>query len=444
MKVCTLHPLYDKLRDSVTSGDFRNFHPIVIDQDHHDLATIAGVDRARGVKHRHAEPGGQARSWVDQADVPVWQLDRDAGRHRVPALPGAISTSWPRAGRRRRHPDARTTAAAGRDRVARSRPVGPHRLVHTASRSVAASRTSRAVPSPVATTRHQRWPTSRPPELAYPRRVAQQSTTAPATYTERLTVPWWWWPVALAVAAFLAAEVFLGAPKPLVWLPVRDLPAGDRHRAGGARPDQGRVAGGELHVDDAHIPVRYLAEVNIIDVEAKRALLGPLADPVRIRDPAAVDPRGGPGRDRRSGRSDAVLADQHPASGGPGRGDRSGRTDAAGSSRRDRAPAASIDAAQRPAPNHRPAWPASKRYRPASVAGPASMTLPPPRAGRRGCGGEGESRPPVQVAGHGRAGEHRPVAGQVAPEPPQQPVAQFLAGARCRAPRPRRRRASSG
>src|SRR5947207_1479117 len=34
----------------------------------------------------------------------------------------------------------------------------------------------------------------------------------------------------------------------------------------------------------------------------------------------------------------------------------------------------------------------------------------------------------VEVARHGGTGEHRPVRGEVAPEPAHQPVAQFLAG----------------
>jgi Protein of unknown function (DUF3093) len=98
-----------------------------------------------------------------------------------------------------------------------------------------------------------------------------------ATYRERLTVPWWTWPVALALAAFLAAEVFLGAPTALIWVPYAILlPA----TAGGLLALGRivvRVADGELYVDDAHIPVAYVTEVNVLDAEAKRALLGPVA-----------------------------------------------------------------------------------------------------------------------------------------------------------------------
>ena len=117
---------------------------------------------------------------------------------------------------------------------------------------------------------------------AYPRRVAQRTTngTSSPTFSERLTVPWWWWPIALAFAALLAAEIFLGAANQLVWLPyVILLPA---VAAGLVALSRIRieVSGGELRVDDAHIPVRFLTEINIVTGETKRELLGTLSDPL--------------------------------------------------------------------------------------------------------------------------------------------------------------------
>src|SRR5690606_16479795 len=38
-------------------------------------------------------------------------------------------------------------------------------------------------------------------------------------YSERLSVPWLWWPAALGLAALLAAQVGLGAPGPVTWVP---------------------------------------------------------------------------------------------------------------------------------------------------------------------------------------------------------------------------------
>lgn len=193
--------------------------------------------------------------------------------------------------------------------------------------------------------------------------MVQQSTTAPATYTERLIVPWWWWPVALGVATFLAAEVFLGAPTPLAWLPYAVFLAGTATGLVALGRIRVRVADGELIVDDAHIPMRYLAEVNIIDIEAKRALLGPLATRyafviqrpwireavrVAIDDPADPTPYW-------------LISTRHPAA--LAAAIAQGRTDAAGSPAAEtaRPPAGeSIDAAQPPGTEITgAAWPAS-------------------------------------------------------------------------------------
>jgi hypothetical protein len=132
------------------------------------------------------------------------------------------------------------------------------------------------------------------PGVAYPRRVAQDSGTAagrtqpPAdaaphrgggavSYRERLVVPWWSWPLALAFAAFLAAEVFLGARTALVWVPYAILLPATAWGLLMLGRIVVRVADGELYVDDAHLPLTYVTEVNVLDPEAKRALLGPVA-----------------------------------------------------------------------------------------------------------------------------------------------------------------------
>ncbi len=129
--------------------------------------------------------------------------------------------------------------------------------------------------------------------MAYARGVAQDSGTAAgraqppaqpdardagvAVYRERLTVPWWSWPLALALAAFLAAEVFLGAPTALVWVPYAILLPATAWGLLALGRIVVRVADGELYVDDAHIGLAYITEVNVLDPEAKRALLGPVA-----------------------------------------------------------------------------------------------------------------------------------------------------------------------
>jgi hypothetical protein len=136
--------------------------------------------------------------------------------------------------------------------------------------------------------------------VAYASPVAQPSigTSESQTeyaYTERLRVPWWVWPVALGLAAFASAEIFLGAYPLINWIPyaiLLPLTAYGLVRVGGIRIRVDRPGtGAELRVDDAHIPVSFVTEVNVLDAEAKNQLLGPLAAPnVFIDDPADPTP----------------------------------------------------------------------------------------------------------------------------------------------------------
>ncbi|NJC68375.1 DUF3093 domain-containing protein [Planosporangium thailandense] len=110
------------------------------------------------------------------------------------------------------------------------------------------------------------------------RTAAQVSNEAPARYAERLRVPWWVWPPALAFAALMAAEVYLGAGR-WIWVPyVILLPA---TAAGLWALGRLRVAveDGELRVDDARLPLRYVGGVTVLGVDEKRLLLGTAAHP---------------------------------------------------------------------------------------------------------------------------------------------------------------------
>jgi hypothetical protein len=114
-------------------------------------------------------------------------------------------------------------------------------------------------------------PAARTRTLAY---VAQ-----PNPYRERLSLSWWLWLPAVAVAAALAAEVKLGAPGAATWvayLVLLPLTIVGLWRLGRIRIE---VSDGELRVDDAHIPLRYIGEVTPLTADEKRDLLGPYADP---------------------------------------------------------------------------------------------------------------------------------------------------------------------
>ncbi|PRX51265.1 Protein of unknown function (DUF3093) [Prauserella shujinwangii] len=107
---------------------------------------------------------------------------------------------------------------------------------------------------------------------------------APDTvYTERLSVSWWAWPLPLIAATLLAAEIHMGYPGVRAWLPYAVLlpltvllilgagRARVRVTACGAEP--------ELWAGDAHLPLRFVGQVDVIGKRDKRKALGPELDP---------------------------------------------------------------------------------------------------------------------------------------------------------------------
>ncbi|MFK3980435.1 DUF3093 domain-containing protein [Micromonospora sp. NPDC050397] len=99
-------------------------------------------------------------------------------------------------------------------------------------------------------------------------------------YRERLRLPWWWWLTGLAAAALLSMEVWLGSNGTRAWLPfVVLLPATavGLWRLGRIAI---RVDGGELLVDDARLPVGFVADAIALDASGRREVLGVGADPL--------------------------------------------------------------------------------------------------------------------------------------------------------------------
>ncbi|MFG1778266.1 DUF3093 domain-containing protein [Micromonospora sp. NPDC049051] len=107
------------------------------------------------------------------------------------------------------------------------------------------------------------------------------STAAtPPQHTERLGLPWWLWLGGLATALLLAVEVWMGAPGVRAWLPFAVLlPA---TVAGLAWLGRIRISvrDDELRVDDARLPVRFVADVVPLDAAGRREVLGVGADPL--------------------------------------------------------------------------------------------------------------------------------------------------------------------
>jgi hypothetical protein len=99
------------------------------------------------------------------------------------------------------------------------------------------------------------------------------------TYAELLYVTWYWWPLPLLAAGILAAEVHMGYGGVRAWLPyVVLLPVTLLLilRMGATAV---RVRDGELWVGDAHLPLRFVGEVEVVAAKDKRMALGRALDP---------------------------------------------------------------------------------------------------------------------------------------------------------------------
>ncbi|TCO52513.1 DUF3093 domain-containing protein [Actinocrispum wychmicini] len=98
-------------------------------------------------------------------------------------------------------------------------------------------------------------------------------------HSERLSVTWWGWILPLVAAGLLAAEIHMGYPGVRAWLPyVVLLPftAFVMFWMGRARV---RVTDDELWVGDAHLPFRFVGEIQVLNAHEKRPALGRDLDP---------------------------------------------------------------------------------------------------------------------------------------------------------------------
>lgn len=105
------------------------------------------------------------------------------------------------------------------------------------------------------------------------------ATSGSSEFDERLSVPWWWYPAALGLGVLIGAEVHLGYPGLRAWVGyvvAVPLLVGALVWLGRTRV---RVADGELHAGDAHLPLRYVGHVDVVRKADKQQALGPDLDP---------------------------------------------------------------------------------------------------------------------------------------------------------------------
>ncbi|WP_093157489.1 DUF3093 domain-containing protein [Saccharopolyspora antimicrobica] len=107
----------------------------------------------------------------------------------------------------------------------------------------------------------------------------QANSTERPVFRERLYAAWWSWPLPLIGAVLMAAQVHMGYPGLRAWLPYAVLvPLAIAIPLWLGRTKV-EVSGGELWVGDAHLPLRFVDEVEIITPQEQRRALGPDLDP---------------------------------------------------------------------------------------------------------------------------------------------------------------------
>ncbi|MFY1690966.1 DUF3093 domain-containing protein [Plantactinospora sp. WMMB782] len=114
-------------------------------------------------------------------------------------------------------------------------------------------------------------PTSSEPSAVVPARSG---------YAERLTLPWWLWLAGFGVAGLLATELWLGSTGVRAWLPFVVLLPLAAVGLGWLGRIRLAVRDGELLVDDARLPVRFVADAIPLDAGGRREVLGVGADPL--------------------------------------------------------------------------------------------------------------------------------------------------------------------
>ncbi|WP_091348678.1 DUF3093 domain-containing protein [Micromonospora rhizosphaerae] len=106
------------------------------------------------------------------------------------------------------------------------------------------------------------------------------SVAAPTEYAERLGLRWWYWLAGLALAGLLAAELWMGAPGLRSWLPFVLVPPATVAALWWLGRIRVAVRDGELRVDDARLPVRFVADAVPLDAAGRREVLGVGSDPL--------------------------------------------------------------------------------------------------------------------------------------------------------------------
>lgn len=105
------------------------------------------------------------------------------------------------------------------------------------------------------------------------------ATSGTSGFDERLSVPAWWYLMAIGVAVLLGAEIHMGYPGVRSWIgyaALIPLFAAALFWLGRTRV---RVGGGELGVGSASVPLRHVGRVEVVPKAGKQEAMGPELDP---------------------------------------------------------------------------------------------------------------------------------------------------------------------
>ncbi|MBN4926385.1 DUF3093 domain-containing protein [Hoyosella rhizosphaerae] len=103
-------------------------------------------------------------------------------------------------------------------------------------------------------------------------------------YSEKLWVPWWWWPLGLFASSMVALQFAIGIRTLPTWLPfllLAPIPLWVLWHLSRTQISvtQDGNDPGTFHAGDAHLPINVIARVAAIPATAKQAAMGRQLDP---------------------------------------------------------------------------------------------------------------------------------------------------------------------
>ena len=120
----------------------------------------------------------------------------------------------------------------------------------------------------------------------------RSESAAGVVYSERLRTPWWWYPAGVFIAGLLAAEFHIAGYHLTDWIPFGTLIPLAVVIVWSLGRSTLQIAGGELRIRGAHIPLRYVSGSVALDDRTLRRVVGREGDP---RAFVSIRPWVGPG-----------------------------------------------------------------------------------------------------------------------------------------------------